>query len=297
MIGGGLGALGSIGSALIGSSAAEKASKQQVAAQMAALNLQAGFFDKAQSALSPIYSMAPDFLTALKGIGSTGAGAMTNLANVGSNLTQGANSPLATLTQLLTPGPSMTSTLSNLPGMKFLSEYGNIAAQNQLSTQGLASAAGPVGRAISDYNQGLAQTSWGTLVGQLQNLVNTGTGALSTAAGLGTSAYGTGAGLGTQAAGALAGSAGQFGALGSQSLGNIGTAQAQGTLGSANAISGGLTGLTGSVSNALMMSKLLGGGAFGNSTGASSSGSIYGGGFSPAQVGDINSFAQAYAQG
>lgn len=206
----------SIGGALIGSSASSKASAQQVAAQREALAQQKEMFGVAKGALSPYY-------TAGTGV-------------------------LPTLQALITPGTS-AATLATMPGFKFQSEYGTNAAMNALAARGLVGSPGPLSRAVSDYNTGLAGTYWKDAVNALQGF----------------------AGMGSSAASALGGVAGNFSAQIGQTMGNIGNAQAAGTLGSANALAGGLTGGANSVTNAMLMNRLL--------PGAGGSGSIYGANF------------------
>ncbi len=224
IVGGALGAAGSVGSALIGSKAASKASDQQAAAAQNALNLQSSMFDKAQGALSPYYTAGTSAIPGLQA--------------------------------LLNPGTSANA-LAQMPGFKFQSDWGTRTAQNALAAQGLGGSAGPVGKAISDYNNGLAGTTWQNTVGALQAFMNSGVGAASS----------------------LAGNATQAGANMGQSAQNLGNAQASGTLGSANALSGGIQGATGSISNALLYSKLFGpagGGRGGPVAGYGSQDGLYG---------------------
>ena len=144
----------------------------------------------------------------------------------------GGQSVLPTLQNLLTPGQS-ASQLAQMPGFKFQSQWGNLAATNQLSAQGLGGSTGPLAKALSDYNQGLAGTYYQNTTNALQNYANMGAGSAS----------------------ALAGTAMQSAQQMGQSSQAIGGAQAQGILGSANALSGGLSG----IANAGMLSSLLGG--------------------------------------
>lgn len=212
---GALGAAGSVASSVIGSKAASSASSQQAQSAQSALDLQKQMFGTATNALNPYIS--------------AGQGALPQLQ------------------ALLTPGSGQANAIAMNPGLRFQSQWGDLAATNQLSAEGLGGSAGPVGKALSDYNQGLASTYYGNAVSQLQNLVNTGAGAGSALA------------SGAVASGnAMAGTAQ-----------NIGNAQASGTLGSANAISGGITGATSGVGNSLLLSQLLGNGG---------GGGFYGGG-------------------
>lgn len=197
-IGAAVGAVAGAGIQAVGSNMA--ANKQAKAANNA-LNLQREMFQTAQGALQPYYT----------------AGA----------------SALPTLQQLISPGQSANA-ISTLPGFQFQSQWGTLAAQNELTSQGLGGSGGPLAKAISDYNTGLAGTYLFNDVGALQNFANMGSGAAS----------------------ALAGNATAAGANMGQSAMGVGNAQASGILGGANAISGGL----GSAGNALLLNSLLNGG-------------------------------------
>jgi hypothetical protein len=175
-----------IGGGLLQAGAAQKASGQQQQAAQEALMMQQGMFNQANNALAPYY----------------GAGAQV----------------LPTLQGLLTPGASQTKTLEQLPGFQFQSQWGDLASTNQLAAQGLGGSGGPLGTALSNYNQGLAGTSFGTLTGMLQNYANMGEGAASSLGGV------------------AANFSGQMG----QAIQNYGNAGAAGSLGQANALSGGL---------------------------------------------------------
>lgn len=152
VIAGGIGAAGSIGSALIGSSAAKSASAQQTQLGYSALANQQKMFQVSQDALNPFV--------------------------------QAGQSALPTQKALLTPGSNQTAALSQLPGFQFSSEYGTKAATNALAASGKASG-GPLATAVSNYNQGLAGTQFGNFVNQIQAFINSGVtagGALSGAA-------------------------------------------------------------------------------------------------------------------
>lgn len=139
-----------------------------------------------------------------------------------------------------------------------------MATTNALAARGLGGSTGPLAMGISNYNQGLAGTSFSGLVNALQ-------------------AYGN---MGTSAAGSLASAAGTAGsnvgnltANTNNTIGttesNLGSAQASGILGSANALSTGLTGAAGSSTNALLLSKLLNPG--GNAATGGDPNGVYGG--------------------
>lgn len=218
----GLGAAGSVAGSLIQSGAASDAAAQQAQAAQAALAQQKQMFGVAQKALNPYI-------------------------NAGT-------SALPTLQSLITPGTS-ADTLKTLPGFQFQSQWGDLAATNQLAAQGLGGSAGPLGKALSDYNQGLAGTYYTNSVNALQGFASMGQGA----------------------AGSLAGNAINSGNSMAGTIQNQGNALAAGTLGSANAIAGGISGATnslGGISNALLLSKLFGG--------ASGSSGAFSGGAAPA---------------
>lgn len=204
-VGASIGAVGSLGAAGLGFLGSSAASKAQTSLGQQSLAQQQQMFNTAQGALKPYIDSG--------------------------------SSALPTLQKLLTPGASMTDTLSQLPGFKFQSEWGNMSASNALAARGLGGSTGPLAKAISDYNSGLASTSYSNLVGQEQNFVNMGSGA----------------------AGALAGQATQTGANMGNTLTGIGQAQAQGALGQANAIGGGIAGAAGAAGNAYLLNNVLGG--------------------------------------
>lgn len=190
-----------------------------------------------------------------KGAFDTAKGALNPFITQGTNL-------LPTINSLLTPGASQTDTLSKLPGFQFQSQYGTMAATNALAARGLGGSAGPVGRAISDYNNGLAGTSFNNYVSQLLQGAQLGSGS---------------AGALASAAGTAGGNVGNLTANTNNTIGTtltgIGNAQAAGTLGTANAISGGLTGSANAYTNNALLSRLLP-----NSPGGSTASGIYGSG-------------------
>lgn len=227
-IGAAIGAAGSLASAGIGAIASGKASSQQVAAQQNALATQQSMFNSGLDFQKSTFGTAKD---ALNPFISAGSGVLSTLQN------------------LITPGAA-ASTLSTLPGFQFQSQYGTQAATNALAARGLGGSTGPLARGISDYNQGLAGTYYNNSVNALQGFANMGSGAAGTLAG---------------AAGQAGSNVGGLTASGANAIGNtltgIGNAQAAGTLGTANALAGGLTGGANSATNALLLSRLTGGGS------------------------------------
>lgn len=220
----GVGAAGAIGSSLISAKAAKGAATQQAATQQAALQQQKDLFQQGVGLVQPFI----DF-------GKTAGGTLTDFLSPGS-----------TLAKLLTPGPNQTATLSQLPGFQFAQDWGQKAVANLGSTLGFG---GNTLKAGADYATGTAQQGFGTLVGLLQNY-----------GGMLQNLTQTGAG----AAGAAFGNATQTGANMANTFTNLGNAQAAGTLGSANALAGGIGGVGNSVTNALLLNKLFGGGAGAN---------------------------------
>jgi hypothetical protein len=142
----GIGAAGSIGSAMIGSNASKNAANAQIQAQQQALAQQQAMFQTGVNAVNP-------FVTA----GQSAAGTLSNL---------------------LTPGNSAAA-LSQMPGFQFQSQYGTMAATNALAARGQGASAGPLATAVSQFNNGLAGTQYFNTVNALQGLTNTGANAAS----------------------------------------------------------------------------------------------------------------------
>lgn len=230
LIAGGLGAAGSLGGALIGSSASKSAANAQAQAQMAALAQQKALFEQGLGVQSGYVGQAQDTLNPFINAGK---------------------SVLPTLQGLITPGANQNALLSQTPGFQFASQYGTMAATNALAPKSGASA-GPLAAAISQYNNGLAQNTWQNTVNALQNY-----------AGIGANAATSLGGIFGNAGNAALGQSGVQAGLQGNTLGNIGNAQASGILGNANALSGGLTGAAGAGSNALLFSQLFGNGGAG----------------------------------
>jgi hypothetical protein len=214
---GGVAAAGaSLAGASMQASASKKAAQEQAQSSANALAQQQSMFGTAQTALNPYISAG--------------------------------DSTLSTLTSLENPGTA-ASTLSSLPGLQFQQQYGTLSTQNTLAAEGLGGSGGPLGTALSQYNQGLASTYYNNYVSQLQNTAN----------------------MGSNAASALAGYAVNAGNSQAQTIQNQGTATASGTLGSANALSSGLTSASSSLTNGLVLSSLLGqnSGVYGSSAASS----------------------------
>jgi len=169
----GVGAAGAIGSSMISSNAADKASQQQAAQAQAALQQQNALFQQGVGLVQP-------FIDYGKGAGNT-------------------------LSNLLTPGPNQTAALSQLPGFQFAQDWGQKAVQNIGTTQGLG---GNTLAAGAGFATGQAQQSFGSLANLLLGLTGQGAGAASSAFGnatqTGANMANTFTGLGNaQAAGTL----------------------------------------------------------------------------------------------
>lgn len=244
LIAGGLGAAGSIASSLIGSSAASKASQQQVAMQGQALAQQKDLFNQGLTTQQTLLD---------RGL-TQQAGYVGQARDTLNPFITGGQSMIPTLQNLLTPGSS-ASTLEKMPGFQFASQYGTKAATNALSARTGASA-GPLATAISQYNNGLASGQYQNTVNALQNFVNTGAGSAgafaNVAGGAGNTALSGGVSAGNTA---LSGGIAAGNAL-AGTLTNTGNALASGTLGVSNALQGGVTGATGAGSNALLYNQL-----------------------------------------
>lgn len=251
LAGGALSAGGSIISGALGASAAKTAAQQQATAAQQAIGVQQQEFNTVQSNLAP-YN--------LRGLESMNT--LDNLLSPGGYL----STPIST-----TFAPT-EATLAATPGYDFTLAQGEKAGQNVLAAQGLGRS-GPAGIAMEKYATGLADTTYqdqfqnwynqqqlqlsgrGQIYNQLAGLVTSGE---SAAAGTGTAAIQTGANIGSN-------------------LNTVGAATAAGTVGSTNALTGGISGVTGAASNTALLYALNNAGMFGAS-GAVPASVDYGGG-------------------
>lgn len=235
---GGLGLAGSLGSALIGSSATQKASQQQVQQEQAALAAQVAAQNQATQTLAPYNDVgtgAAHQLANLYGISyapqgtgqaSIGAGGVLTPANsnaaIGSAGGQGVmNASLANFT--------------NTPDYQFAFQQGNRALDASLAANGQYFSGAQL-QASQQFGQGLASQQYGNYYNRLLSLAQ------------------LGAGTGTSSA------ANTLNAANSQAstLGQIGASQASGTIGSANSLAGGLSGIGSNITGSLLASKLYG---------------------------------------
>ena len=256
IIGGSLGALGSLGGAFLQSNAAKQASQAQVGFGEEALAQLKAMFGTAMGAIQPVIGAGQGILSQGQGIVGQALG------------------PLA---QLLTPGANMTTALSQMPGFKFAQDWGQQGVANQGTTTGLG---GNVLAAGGKFATGLAQQGYGQIVSQLQNLLGTGAGL-----------EGTGASTMASGAQSISGAAQGFGGQIAGTLGSIGQSTAAGILGPANALAGGFQSGASSIGNAFTLNALLSKLGFGGGGGGGPTG-IYSGG-NPINVGSATGFGSS----
>lgn len=150
-----IGAVGSIGGALISSNAQKSAASAQRDAANQANATEQGFFNSTQGELQPFID--------------TG----TNAANKLSSL-EGLNGG--------TPS-SMMSTLQGLPGYQFANQQGLKSVQNSATARGLG-VSGAALKGAANYSTGLANEYYNNLLSGIQNTENTGEGAASSLGGV-----------------------------------------------------------------------------------------------------------------
>ncbi len=189
----GIGAAGSIASGVIGANAAGSAAQTQADAANRASQVEQQQFQQTQGNLAPYMGAGTNALTALQaalGIGPGGTG-----------------------------GPNAAA-LTSSPGYQFQLQQGLSGVQNAASASG-GNMSGNTLKAITQYGQGLADTTWQQYLGNLTGLVGTGQNA--------------------------ANATGQFGANAAGQIGNNtiggGNALAAGQVGAASNIAGGINGV------------------------------------------------------
>lgn len=137
------------------------------------------------------------------------------------------------LKSLLTPGPSQTAMLSQLPGFQFMQDWGQRGVAAQATTRGLGGNALAAG---AEFATGLAQSNWQSLVNPLLDLYRTGAGAAGSIGSNTANIYTGGAQSQAQLAqglgGIQAGMAGGIAGAGSNSLNTLMYAKLAGMYGS-----------------------------------------------------------------
>lgn len=156
------------------------------------------------------------------------------------------NSPLSKLLALTSGnGTDENAALASTPGYQFSLQQGNIGVQNALAARGLAGPGGALAKGGANFAEGLAGTTWQSVVNALQNTYSSGSGALQNLLS-----------TGGNAANALGGASTTTGQGISNNLIGQGNAQAGAAVGTANAIGG----LGNSISTAALIKSLTGGG-------------------------------------
>lgn len=199
---------GSVASAVIGGNAAQSAADTQAAAANSAQQNTRQMYEETRGDLAPF-----------RDIGTAANNNYLALLGAGPNGQSG-----------------IMSALAQTPGYQFTLQQGQQAVQNSMAAQGLG-VSGAALKAGANYAEGLAGTTYQSVLGNYYNAM----------------------GLGETAAA-------QTGALGAtytgqanQAITAAGAASAAGQIGAANATIGGINNATGALSNAMMMSNFYGG--------------------------------------
>jgi hypothetical protein len=211
-IAGGIGAVATVGTSIMGSNAAKSAASAQEQAAADSLAFQQGVYNNTTANLQPYVN--------------TGTNALYSLASLygvptGANGTNGSGA---------TPGSSPTNNgamtafnnFTQTPGYQFPLQQGQLSANRSLAASGLENSGGAL-KALTQYGQGYASTGFNNYLSQLSALANNGQNA----------AVQTGT-AGNQAAQTV-----------NNATNTYGTANASGIVGSANAINSGVNNLTG----------------------------------------------------
>jgi len=204
---GGVAAAGSVASAAIGAGAAKDAAKAQTQAADKAAAQSEAMYQQTRSDLAPYRSAGEGAITGYNALLGTGPGGMAG----------------------------RTAALAATPGYQFTQAQGLQAVQNSFAAQGLAQS-GPALKGAAQYAEGLAGTTYQSVLGDYYN-----------ALGLGESAAANTGQLGTQ----LTGQA-------NQAVTAAGAATAAGDIGAANATIGGINTAIGGITNALLLPSIFG---------------------------------------
>lgn len=259
---GGLGAIGSIGSALIGSNAAQNAAQIQAQQAAATAQMQMQLGQQGATGIGNAMNYLKPFIGGL----SDGA----NPLSMGYNIGQGALQSLASLYGISTPGnpnpnsaasQAQWSNIMQTPAYQFAQQQGTLALDRSAAANGLLLSGGQL-KDLSTFNQGLATQ-------QIGNFTNT----LSGLGGL----YGQSINQQQSALDLyLRGAQGQASALtntaqmvGGTQLGGA-NAQAAGVVGSANALTGGINNASNNLLSGYAISRFPGTGGYNPFNNASS---------------------------
>lgn len=160
LVGGGLAAAGGVGSAIIGSNAANSAATAETNAADTATNTQLGIFNQTQANLAPYNQVGQSALSQLASLFGLGAGGSGPTAATAANA---------------------TSALTQYPGYQFGLQQGTQALDRSAASQGLLLSGGQL-KAAQQYGQGYAQqNAWGPYLSQLSGLSSLGENAAATA--------------------------------------------------------------------------------------------------------------------
>lgn len=242
-IGGALGAAGSIAGASISASASESAAKTQASAANNATAATLAMYNQTQSNLAPYLAL-----------GNSAEGTYANALGLPGSSPSAAGSTGTTTGSLIAPFQPTMQQLSTTPGYQFTLGQGLEATQNGFAAQGLGTS-GAAAKGAANYAEGLASTTYqnqfqnyltqnAQIANILQNSVGSGQNA---AAGLGALGLQTTAQANAQS---LSGAA----------------ATAAGTVGSANALTSGISGVTGAGASTGLLLALNNQGLFGNNS-------------------------------
>lgn len=242
---GGLAAAGSIGSALIGSNAAQAAANTQQQTELQTAQMQEQMGQQAASLFPGAVSTATNYLSPFASTNGL-AGVAQPLLSTGS----AALTSLASLYGLSTPGnpggaqgqSQAWNQMLQTPAYNFAQQQGTLGIDRSAAANGLLLSGGQL-KDLSTFDQGLASQQVGNYTNVLSGLGNL--------YGQGAGLFGQGLGLQQQAASgigqyALQGAQGQASALTgtAQMVGNSlnasGQSAASGIVGSANALTGGI---------------------------------------------------------
>lgn len=249
-----LGAGASLASGVIGAGATSKAASEQVAQEQQGLNAQVSAANVATEANAPYNQVgtgAVDQLADLYGIPYAATG--TGLASTSAN---GVQTPVnVNAANSSAGGPAVENAalanFTNTPDYQFAFQQGLQGLQRSAAAGGTLISGGQE-KAGQEFGQGLASQQFGNYFNRLLSLSQIGQ---SAAAGTASNAISSG-----------------------NSIANtdqtIGQSTASGTIGSANAIAGGLNGVSSSVLNSLLLSKLGNGAATSTPTGVAPASSL-----------------------
>lgn len=247
-----------IGAGVLGAGAsiygANKAADAQTSAGDKSISEQQRQFGVTQGELQPFIDFAGEQQASIRDFSNpTSANSPLQQILRMSN-TSDPNSPLGKLLALTSGnGTDMNAALESTPGYQFSKEQGQKAVTSSLAARGLAGPGGALAKGSANYAEGLAGTTWQSVVQALQNSYSTGTGTLQNAYSSGSNTlqniFNTGAG----AASSLAGNSTAVGQGVGNNLVGIGNAQAGAATAGANAVGG----IGGSVTNGLLLQKLL----------------------------------------